>query len=225
MSFYGKIYNFIEKTLKIKDDNDSAIEVLIDSNGENPEFSIVGANGITTTVVSDKAIEIDGSSLKISLTEAGNASDNKRTYTLKQGDKQIGSKIEVPVVSIVNEVKVENDNLVITFTGGEKNKSTIKIPLNDILNIDGVQLDAKEIQLAIGDNDILSATIVNGAITKDKIADNAITAAKIASNAVTNTEIQDGAVTTAKIENGAINKDKLSDDLFIVTGTTLTIGG
>lgn len=75
-----------------------------------------------------------------------------------------------------------------------------------------------EIQLTL-ENDILSATIVNGSITSEKLAsqiintdhiiDSAVTADKIVDRAITADKIADSAITTNKIADNAITFEKL----------------
>lgn len=89
--------------------------------------------------------------------------------------------------------------------------------------------------LAIADNSITTAKLMDGAVTNPKLAvgsvrgggggnivpasvdartdllDRSITSIKIAGNAVTSTELADNAVTTAKIADGAVTGPKLPD--------------
>ena len=65
-----------------------------------------------------------------------------------------------------------------------------------------------EIQLTLED-DILSATIVNGSITSEKLATQIINTEHIVDNAVITNKIVDSAITTDKIADNAITFEKL----------------
>lgn len=65
-----------------------------------------------------------------------------------------------------------------------------------------------EIQLTL-ENDILSATIVNGSITSEKLATQIINTEHIVDNAVITNKIVDSAITTDKIADNAITFEKL----------------
>ena len=65
-----------------------------------------------------------------------------------------------------------------------------------------------EIQLTLED-DILSATIVNGSITSEKLATQIINTEHIVDNAVITNKIADSAITTDKIADNAITFEKL----------------
>lgn len=65
-----------------------------------------------------------------------------------------------------------------------------------------------EIQLTLED-DILSATIVNGSITSEKLATQIINTEHIVDNAATTNKIADSAITTDKIADNAITFEKL----------------
>ena len=65
-----------------------------------------------------------------------------------------------------------------------------------------------EIQLTL-ENDILSATIVNGSITSEKLASQIINTDHIVDSAVTTDKIADSAITTNKIADNAITFEKL----------------
>ena len=65
-----------------------------------------------------------------------------------------------------------------------------------------------EIQLTLED-DILSATIVNGSITSEKLAPQIINTEHIVDNAVITNKIVDSAITTDKIADNAITFEKL----------------
>jgi hypothetical protein len=59
---------------------------------------------------------------------------------------------------------------------------------------------------------IVTAFIVNDAVTADKIASNAVTSAKILNDAVTSEKILNGAITENKIANNAVVSDKIVSD-------------
>ena len=65
----------------------------------------------------------------------------------------------------------------------------------------------------IGEKEITTYMIADGAVTTPKIADGNVTTAKIADNAVTTPKIADNAVTTPKIADNAVTMGKLGDDV------------
>lgn len=129
-------------------------------------------------------------------------SDNNGNYTLKQGGDTVGT-ISIPKElagfkgSIVNGSWSEGN-----FTEDENGVSTaIKfentagdifyVDVTKLIDLYTAQQDATEIQLAVSASNVISATIVNGAVSESKIAANAVTTAKI----------KDGNVTKAKLES------------------------
>jgi hypothetical protein len=64
--------------------------------------------------------------------------------------------------------------------------------------------------VAVANNEITTAKILDGAVTTAKIANENVTTAKIANENVTTAKIADDSVTTAKIVDNAVNNAKLS---------------
>lgn len=128
--------------------------------------------------------------------------NNDGTYTIKQGRTVVGT-ITIPKDMVVSKGSVVKG----TWSGDTFTESTsgtgtaikLEIANGDTLYINAATLvdvytaqqDAAEIQLAVSASNVISATIVNGAVSE----------AKIAANAVTTAKIKDGNVTKAKLES------------------------
>lgn len=175
------------------------------------------------------------------------------TYVVKQNGTQVGAKINIPKDQFLKSAALvkgtwASDKFTESATGTGK---AIKLEMNidgtdsdttvdvlyinvaDLVDVYTAQGSAAEVQVAISDSNVISATIVNGSVNANKLASNAVTTvkisdgnvteAKLASNAVTTAKINDSAVTTGKIANSAVETvkikdgnvtyDKLSDDV------------
>lgn len=128
------------------------------------------------------------------------------TYTIKQGGNQVG------VINIPKDMVVTSGE-VVTNPSGQAAGTYIKLTLANVaqplyinvgklVDIYTVQSNAAQIQLAIdAETRVISATIVNGSVTADKLAAGAVTTAKIADENVTLPKL---ATALQTILNGAI---------------------
>jgi len=80
----------------------------------------------------------------------------------------------------------------------------------------GIELKPR-IQLTSSAYSLNSQSVVDGAVTTDKLADGAVTTAKLRDDAVTDEKLADGAVTGDKLADGAVDEDK------ITTGAVTTV--
>ena len=71
----------------------------------------------------------------------------------------------------------------------------------------------------IGDEQVTSAKIKDGAVTTEKLATGAVTTSKLAENAVTGSKIRDGVIRAGKIAPGAITTAKIGE--LQVTGSRI----
>lgn len=95
------------------------------------------------------------------------------------------------------------------------------IAAKDLVDIYTAQQNATQVQLAIDNNNVISATIVAGSIGTTELADSAVTAAKLATDAVTTAKIVDEAVTEGKLSQAVQAKLNASVGVTAVAeGTT-----
>lgn len=200
--------------------------------------AISSANAYTDTEIGK--INTSLTSLNVTVEKQVTAAEGfAATYIVKQGGTQVGEAINIPKDFLVKsgEVKTcEADNSPVTgYKKGDKyldfvvNTVTddetakhIYIKLTDLVDVYTAAQGATEVQVAIDEHNVVSASLVDGgvataklanaAVTTDKIADTAVTTAKINAAAVTEEKIADTAVTTGKIAATAVTEEKLAVD-------------
>lgn len=146
-------------------------------------------------------IDID----KISLKKTGGEDGTPVKYTLSQGDTSIGD-INIPkdlVVSSGRVIVVTEDDTegteqapgtYIELTLNNESSSKIYIDVKKLIDVYKAAPEANEVQLKVeqkSDGQEISATIVNNAITTEKIQDGAVTAAKLAEDYLTEEELKE----------------------------------
>lgn len=156
----------------------------------------------STDITLDEAI----SSLDVRLSEEEDASvvtvtpttdsNYAQVYTIKQGNKEVG-KINIPKDKVV-----ESGEIVVNPAGQSagtyiklvlQNVATpLYINVGDLVDVYTAQASAAQVQVAISDTNVISATIVAGSISATELAADAVVTAKI----------KDGNVTKAKLESG-----------------------
>lgn len=160
------------------------------------------------------------------------SSEYASSYTFKQLGKDLAT-INIPKDMVVsagavidvadNQIKVSDDpetylpagkyiELTIANTNGDK----IYIPVKDLVDVYTSQKNASEVQVSISDTNEISAVIVAGSVSTDKLAD----------NAVTNTKLAKAGAYTVKANNTdaeANSADVAVKDL-ILNGFTVTLG-
>ena len=144
------------------------------------------------------------------------------TYTVKQGSTTVGT-ITIPKDLVVSNGEIVTDPVgkpagkYLKLTLNSETAAPIYINVADLVDVYKAGANATEVQLAVSSDNTITATIVNGAVTEDKLAANAVTTAKIA----------DGAVTEDKLAQSI--KDAIADAAesapikeIKVNGSTLT---
>lgn len=200
--------------------------------------AITSANAYTDTKVGEITTSL--SSLDVTVEKQVTADEGfAATYIVKQGGAQVGKAINIPKDFLVKsgEVKTcEADNapvtgykkgdkyldFVVNTIAGDETAKHIYIKLTDLVDVYTAAQGATEVQVAIDERNVVSASLVDGgvatvklanaAVTTDKIADTAVTTAKINAAAVTEEKIADTAVTTAKIKDANVTTNKLATD-------------
>ena len=96
----------------------------------------------------------------------------------------------------------------------------IYIPVNSLVDIYTVEQNATQIQLAINNN-VISATIVDGAVTTAKIADGNVTKAKLASGVQASLDLADSAVQSVTESDATTG----TNGTITVDGTEVAVKG
>ena len=96
----------------------------------------------------------------------------------------------------------------------------IYIPANSLVDIYTVEQNATQIQLAISNN-VISATIVDGAVTTAKIADGNVTKAKLASGVQASLDLADSAVQSVTESDATTG----TNGTITVDGTEVAVKG
>ena len=173
----------------------------------------------------DAAIDTNAKAATISIDSKTTTTGMLKSYTVKQGSKQIGV-IDIPKDMVVKsgEVKVNPEGqtagtyIVLTLANATEDK--IYVNVGRLVDIYTAQAKASKVQLAINPSTReISASIVAGsigaadlaanAITTDKIADKNVTKAKLADNVQASLGKADSAVQT--IAESTVNGSILVD--------------
>ena len=206
--------------------------------------------------------------IKYKATPGGSGDTYAKRYTLYYSAEVYGDEsenkivdIDIPKDMVVASGEVKNlaskpadfptdqtfkTGMYIILTLANSSSSKIYIPADGLVEYvtAGTAGEGDGIQVAVSDDYKVTATLLDNAVTTDKIKDSAVTATELASSSVTTvkikdlavieskiansavtaikikdgavgtTKIADQAVTNAKIQNKTITKDKLSDDLW-----------
>ena len=188
--------------------------------------------------VSSNAAEIAGvktsitnltSSSAVTVSQAAGSGDVLKVYTIAQGGNTVGT-INIPkdlvvtsgrVVTAGNVEDVDSETpLIAGATLGDKyiqlkianQTAPIYIAVKDLVDVYTAQQNAPEVQLTIGNNNEISATIVDGSIAKSKLASDVQASLALADSAV-----QDEDLVYANILTQA-NGSTLAVDMSAVKG-------
>lgn len=196
-------------------DQESRITTLAGNVGETDDLNTTSKNTVGAINEVLAAVGTGGTNAVVTVEK----STDGLTYTIKQGGEQVG------VINIPKDMVVTSGE-VVTNPSGQAAGTYIKLTLANVtqplyinvgklVDIYTVQSNATQIQLAIdATTRVISATIVNGSVTADKLAADAVTTAKIANENVTLPKLVPALQT---ILNGAI----LPTNVFVGSmGTT-----
>ena len=133
-----------------------------------------------------------------------------KTYTVKQNNVEVG-KIDIPKDLVVAEgsIVVNPDEghtgtyikLVIA-----NQKAPIYINVADLVDVYIAQAGAAQVQIAISDQNVISATIVAGSISAIELAADAVETAKIKDKNVTKAKLEDDVQTSLGKADSAVQK-------------------
>lgn len=219
-------------TAALGDGGDIAIE--IENQLEGLENSLMGAglNGQTDGKVKS-AIDAAISGTTVTISSEAGTGNVSQVYTIKQGTTTIGT-INIPKDQFLKSAALvkgtwASDKFTESATGtgkaiklvmnidGDDSDSTVDvlyINVADLVDVYTAQGGATEVQVAISDSNVISATIVNGSVNANKLASNAVTTVKILDGNVTEAKLASNAVTTAKIKDSNVTYAKLHTDVL-----------
>lgn len=157
--------------------------------------SVVGAiNEVSDAVTT----AVDGA--KVTVTTDTTTEGYLKTYTIKQGETEVGKiNIAKDLVVTAGEVVVnpegqpEGTYIKLTIANQE---TPVYVNVKDLVDAYTAQADAVQIQLAISDTNEISATLVAGSVGTTELAENAVTTAKIADKNVTLAKLEDNVQAT-----------------------------
>ena len=203
-----------EEVRGLIEDNADAIEALGTKVGDvatlktTEKTSVVGAiNEVSDAVAS----AVDGA--KVTISTESTTEGYLKTYTIKQGDAEIG-KIDIAkdLVVTAGEVVVDPEGqpegtyLKLTIANQE---APVYVNVKDLVDAYTAKAEAAQIQIAISETNEISATIVAGSVTATELAADAVTTAKIADKNVTLAKLEDSVQTT--LAQVATNKDDIAE--------------
>lgn len=140
-----------------------------------------------------------------------------KTYTVKQNNVEVG-KIDIPKDLVVTEGSIvvnpdeEHTGTYIKLVIANQ-EAPIYINVADLVDVYIAQAGAAQVQIAISDQNVISATIVAGSISATELAADAVETAKIKDKNVTKAKLEDSVQTSLgkadsavqKVETGEVN--------------------
>lgn len=150
------------------------------------------------------------------------------TYIVKQGGISVGAPINIPKDFLVKSGTVETCSaenspvagykvgdkyldFIVNTTDDSATAQHIYIKLTDLVDVYTAAPGATQVQIAISDKNVVSATLVDGGVTTAKIADANVTVDKLAADSVTTAKIKDANVTADKLAANSVTTDKIAD--------------
>ena len=189
-------------------------------------------SGATATTIVGYAEEIasDEADAAQSAAEANSAitiSQNGLVYSIYQGGstaQDLIGTINIPADMVVTAGVVETYDAqhlptgvteagtYIKLTVANATNDKIYIKVTDLVDVYTAAQSAAQVQLAIDQNKVISASIVAGSIGTTELAAGAVTTAKLDADAVTNAKLADDAVQTENIVDANVTAAKLATD-------------
>ena len=169
----------------------TAEDIKLSNTTDNYQAGTTVDNAISSL---DTRLSEEESASIVSVT-ASTDSNYAQVYTIKQGTKEVG-KINIPKDKVV-----ESGEIVVNPSGQAagtyiklvlQNVATpLYINVGDLVDVYTAQASAAQVQVAISDTNVISATIVAGSISATELATDAVVTAKI----------KDGNVTKGKLDS------------------------
>lgn len=188
-------------------------------------------SGATATTIVGYAAEVasDEADAAQSAAETNSAvtiSQDGLVYSIYQGgntSSDLIGTINIPADMVVTAGVVETysagslpsgvtePGTYIKLTIANATNDKIYIKVTDLVDVYTAAQSAAQVQVAIDQNKVVSATIVAGSIGTTELAGSAVTTAKLADNAVTTAKITDANVTADKLASDAVTTAKIVD--------------
>lgn len=206
--------------------NDARVKTVEDNIGTIGDFAEVGATVSAAIVKLAADIKNAQSAGAVTVSTEITTEGMSKSYTFTQNDKQI-TVIDIPKDMVVSGGEVVKDpagqtpGTYICLTLANATQDKLYINVAGLVDVYTAAKGATEIQLAFGGTNghEVSATLVDGGVSTDKIAEAAVTTAKIADKNVTKAKLEqavqdslgkaDTAVQT--VAEGTVNGEILVD--------------
>lgn len=204
------------------------------SAGENNIINEIKVNNTKVEPDSNKSVNItvptkvtdltDHSNFATTADSAVTVTGSNGTYTVKQGSTTVGT-ITIPKDLVVSSGEIVADpagkpaGKYLKLTLNSETAEPIFINVADLVDVYKAGANATEVQLEVSSDNTITATIVNNAVTEDKLATSAVTTAKIADGAVTEDKLAQSikdaitdAAESAPIKEIKVNGSALTPD-------------
>lgn len=177
-----------------KDSNDARVKTVEDNIGTVGDFAAVGATVSAAIVKLAADIKTAQGAGAVTVSTETTTEGMSKSYTFTQNGKQI-TVIDIPkdmVVSsgeVVKDPKGQEPGTYICLTLANATQDKIYINVANLVDTYTAVADATEVQVAF-DGYKVSATLVDGGVSTDKIADAAVVTGKIADKNVTKAKLE-----------------------------------
>lgn len=180
-----------------KTNNDARVKTVEDNIGTIGDFAEVGATVSAAIVKLAADIKNTQSAGAVTVSTETTTEGMSKSYTFTQNGKQI-TVIDIPkdmVVSggeVVKNPEGQEPGTYVCLTLANATQDKIYINAANLVDTYTAVADATEVQLAFGgaNGHEVSATLVDGGVSTDKIADAAVTTGKIADKNVTKAKLE-----------------------------------
>lgn len=157
------------------------------------------------------ALDVAKTEAKVTIETASTATEGYlKTYIVKQNNAEVG-KIDIPKDLVVTEGSVvvnpegQSAGTYIKLVIANQ-EAPIYINVADLVDVYTAQASATQVQIAISDDNIISATIVAGSISATELAAGAVETAKIKDKNVTKAKLEDDVQTSLGKADTAVQK-------------------
>lgn len=157
------------------------------------------------------ALDVAKTEAKVTIETASTATEGYlKTYIVKQNNAEVG-KIDIPKDLVVTEGSVvvnpegQSAGTYIKLVIANQ-EAPIYINVADLVDAYTAQASATQVQIAISDDNIISATIVAGSISATELAADAVETAKIKDKNVTKAKLEDDVQTSLGKADTAVQK-------------------
>lgn len=157
------------------------------------------------------ALDAAKAEAKITIETASAATEGYlKTYIVKQNNAEVG-KIDIPKDLVVTEGSVvinpegQTAGTYIKLVIANQ-EAPIYINVADLVDVYIAQAGAAQVQIAISDQNVISATIVAGSISATELAADAVETAKIKDKNVTKAKLEDDVQTSLGKADSAVQK-------------------